>query len=306
MRHRSVGEQIRESRLGNHSAKEGTPTMGGLIILLAWIAGILSLSAAVPWTRLTGLVLTAGLMYGAIGAADDLISLRRRQSAGLSAGGKLALSTLASVVLFFVFRDTILVPILVPFTQTSISLPPAAAFFLTWFVFLATTNGVNLTDGLDGLAGGVSLLILVGVLLLAPDRGTVAVTLPLAGTLLGFLWINGHPAGLFLGDVGSYALGGVIAALSLARGLAFLLPILAGVLVLEVGSVILQVASFRWTGLRIFRMSPLHHHFEAGSAPSSRYILRAPNWPEEKIAIRFWIVQALFVAIAVLAGHSAA
>ena len=117
--------------------------MGGLIILLAWIAGILSLSAAVPWTRLTGLVLTAGLMYGAIGAADDLISLRRRQSAGLSAGGKLALSTLASVVLFFVFRDTILVPILVPFTQTSISLPPAAAFFLALAGNLLVAGDVN-------------------------------------------------------------------------------------------------------------------------------------------------------------------
>ena len=280
--------------------------MGGVIILLVWGAGIVSLSPVVPWTGLTGLVLAAGMAYGAIGVADDVISLRRRQSTGLSVGGKLALSTLASVGLFFAFQDTILVPILVPFTQTSVSLPPAAAFFLTWFVFLSTTNGVNLTDGLDGLAGGVSLLILVGILLLTPDRGTVAVALPLAGTLLGFLWINGHPAGLFLGDVGSYALGGIIAALSLARGLAFLLPILAGVLVLEVGSVILQVANFKCTGLRIFRMSPLHHHFEAGSAPSSRYVLRASDWPEEKIAIRFWIAQALFVAIAVLAGRSAA
>jgi len=277
--------------------------MGGGVLLLLWVAAVAVLHAWHPLTETTAFVLAAGGLFGAIGAADDLLSVRKRRSLGLSVTAKLALSTAAAVLLFLLFHDALSVPAKIPFTDLSLTLPPVAALALTWIVFLSTTNGMNLTDGLDGLASGVAILILAGALLLSPSPTILIVVAPLIAALVGFLWINAHPAGLFLGDVGSFFIGGVIASLCLANGTAFFLPILAGVLVLEVGSVILQVIFFGTTGRRLFRMSPLHHSFEPANEENREHILPAFCWPEEKVTVRFWILEAGFVGLALLASR---
>ena len=303
MRRRKVGQQIRELGPQGHEAKAGTPTMGGLFVLSAWAIGVLCLWPTVAWARPIGFVLAAGATHGAIGLLDDLRSVQRHRSLGLTAPRKLLLGSLAAVALFFVFRDVVSIPQRIPFSTSTVTLPPIATFALVWVSFLATTNSVNLADGLDGLAGGLAVLILIGLLVLSPSRTVLVTILPLLGALLGFLWVNVHPAGLFLGDVGSFGLGGIVAAVSLCTGTIFFLPLVAGVLVLEAVSVILQVTSCRITGVRLFKMSPFHHHFEESTHARTAHVLPGFEWPETKVTLRFWLVQALFVGLAVWAGH---
>jgi len=303
MRRASLGQRIREEGPSLHEKKGGTPTMGGIIILLLWG---LSLPFLVRFDLLSldGLfVFLAGLSFGAIGLLDDILSLRYHRSLGLSALQKVLLTTGVAVILFFAFPQVIRTPLRVPFASLVVLPSLIPSFFLAWGVFLLTTNSMNLTDGLDGLATGVSILILCGYLALAPGRELVAVILPLIGVLVGFLWVNAYPARLFLGDIGSFALGGVVAGLALASGTALILPLLAGLLVLEAGSVILQVSSFRLTGRRIFKISPLHHHFEHAEGIDYSYLLPTVEWPEPKITLRLWILQGLFVGLGILAAR---
>ena len=303
MRRASLGQRIREEGPSLHEKKGGTPTMGGIIILLLWG---LSLPFLVRFDLLSldGLfVFLAGLSFGAIGLLDDILSLRYHRSLGLSALQKVLLATGVAVILFFAFPQVIRTPLRVPFASLVVLPSLIPSFFLAWSVFLLTTNSMNLTDGLDGLATGVSILILCGYLALAPGRELVAVILPLIGVLVGFLWVNAYPARLFLGDIGSFALGGVVAGLALASGTALILPLLAGLLVLEAGSVILQVSSFRLTGRRIFKISPLHHHFEHAEGIDYSYLLPTVEWPEPKITLRLWILQGLFVGLGILAAR---
>jgi len=301
MRRRTIGQRIRALGPSTHREKAGTPTAGGVVIVGLWLGGVAALIPVAPWSRSTGFVVAAVLWFAGVGLLDDAIALRRRRSAGLTAGGKVGLSLIGIAGLCAAFPDVVLVPQQIPFSASVLPLPPVAGFLLAGAVFLAATNSVNLTDGLDGLAAGVSVLILLGVLLLAPDRGTAAIVLPLIGVLVGFLWTNSHPAGLFLGDVGAFALGGAIAALALRDGASFLLPLLAGVPVLESASVILQVASFRIGRRRLFKMAPLHHHFERLDAPP-QHVLPGPDWSEAKVTAAFWISQAVFLGIAWLAA----
>jgi phospho-N-acetylmuramoyl-pentapeptide-transferase len=278
--------------------------MGGLVVLPIWVAAAGVLSMWSPFGVREEFIVASGLTMGAIGALDDLLKHARRHSLGLTGWQKIGLTAAAAVGLFFAFPGAIGSSLHVPFSGLAVEVPPWALCALNVVVFLAATNAVNLTDGLDGLAAGVVLLILLGFLALSPSAGDLWVLLPLVGGLTGFLWVNGHPAGLIMGDVGSFGLGGVVAAVALAQGTTFLLPILAGVPVLEVVAVILQVTSLRLFGQRIFRMSPLHHHFEAspGAAPRA-HLLPACEWPEMKVVVRFWIAQGLFVGLAVLASR---
>jgi phospho-N-acetylmuramoyl-pentapeptide-transferase len=277
--------------------------MGGLVLLGLWTVAVVCLRPWRPDARGIAFVLVAGTLFGGIGWLDDWLSIRKRHSTGLTVVQKLGLASLASFLLYLLFADVVRAPLAIPFTSLTVVLSPIAAFFLMWFVFLATTNSLNLADGLDGLAGGLALLIVGGLLVLAPAREHLLLGLPLIAVLLGFLWTNVHPAALFLGDIGSFAVGGIIAALALASGLSFFLPLLAGVLVLEAAAVLLQVVLFRLTGRRLFKMAPLHHHFEAAVAPEERECLfRSFEWPETKVTARFLIVEALFVALALWAG----
>jgi phospho-N-acetylmuramoyl-pentapeptide-transferase len=303
MRRRSLGQSIRSFGPARHAVKAGTPTMGGAVVYALWLAAVSVLLAWHPPTPKILFVVAAASLFVIIGVADDWIALRRRRSMGLSAIAKLTLSSAAALVLFLAFRDVLAVPVKIPFSSATLTLPTVAIFFLAWIVFLSTTNAMNLTDGLDGLAAGTAVLILIGVVLLYPTRENLVLCGPLIGALVGFLWLNVHPAGLIMGDAGSFFLGGVIAALALANGAVLLLPILAGVLVFEAGSVILQIASFKALGKRLFRMSPLHHHFECSTDPPREHILPAYSWPEEKVTVRFWILQGLFIGLAFLAAR---
>jgi phospho-N-acetylmuramoyl-pentapeptide-transferase len=304
MRGRRIGQQIRDEGPAHHQGKAGTPTMGGLVVLSIWAVTVGVLSVWSPFGAREGFVVASGLTMGAVGALDDLLKLARRRSLGLTGWQKIGLTAAAAVGLFFAFPSAIGFALHVPLSGMTVEVPPWALCALTVVVFLAATNAVNLTDGLDGLAAGVVLLILLGFLILSSNVGDLRLLLPLVGGLVGFLWVNGNPASLIMGDVGSFGLGGIVAAVALAQGTTFLLPILAGVPVLEVVAVILQVASLRLFGRRIFRMSPLHHHFEAspGAAPRA-HLLPACEWPEMRVVVRFWIAQGLFVGLAVLASR---
>jgi len=303
MRRRSIGQQIRAIGPDGHARKIGTPTMGGIVVLAVWILGTAALGSVYPLTLRSAFILASGILFAAIGAADDLISIRKRRSLGLSPLQKIFLSSLVTVALFFGFSAVFKTPLRVPFSSLNVTLPPVGSFFLAWFVFLATTNGMNLTDGLDGLASGTTILILIGTVLLSPTLENIAITVPLIAALIGFLWVNAHPARLFLGDVGSFALGGIVAGLAIAGGSTLLLPFLAGIVVIETGSVILQVIWLKAAGRRLFKMSPLHHHFERETKPIGDYVLPAPAWSETAITTRFLIIEALFLLLAILAGR---
>ncbi|MBE0635055.1 phospho-N-acetylmuramoyl-pentapeptide-transferase [Candidatus Bipolaricaulota bacterium] len=304
MQKHAIGQQIRDVGPQSHAIKAGTPTMGGLVILVEWALAALMLGWIQGWPANSGFILTSGLAFGALGLVDDVLSVRKKRSTGLTGLQKIILGSVISMGLFLVFQDAILVPQLIPFAYSTVTLPWVAGFGLTWILFVASTNSANLTDGLDGLAGGVSILILGGFVLMFPSEANLLLCLPLIAALAGFLWLNVHPASLFLGDVGSFAIGGIVGALALANGAAFLLPILAGVFVLEAVSVILQVGAKRLTGRRVFKMSPLHHHFEASRNREVRHWLPAFEWPESKVTARFLLLQACFVALAIWATTS--
>lgn len=277
--------------------------MGGIVVALCWASIVIVLAIVNGWPSHGGFVLVSGLGFGGLGLADDVISLRRKHSTGLSGVQKILLGSLLSIGLFFLFKEQILIPQRIPFSTTAIALSPIVGFFLTWILLVASTNSANLTDGLDGLAGGVSILVLSGLLIAFPAEGNALLILPLIAALAGFLWLNVHPASLFLGDVGSFALGGVIGALALANGASFLLPILAGVFVLEAASVILQVGTLRLTGKRLFKMSPFHHHFEASPNRGRTHWLPAFEWPESKVTATFMMIQLGFVLLAIWAAR---
>jgi phospho-N-acetylmuramoyl-pentapeptide-transferase len=277
--------------------------MGGAIVLLCWAIAVILLGLKQAWPSYGGFVLASGLAFGGLGLADDIVSLRRKHSTGLTGVQKILLGSLLSIGLFFLFKQQIMVPQQVPFSLARLALPPVAGFFLTWVLFISSTNSANLTDGLDGLAGGVSILVLSGFIAAFPNEGNLVLILPLICAIAGFLWLNTHPASLIMGDVGSFALGGVIGALALANGAAFLLPILAGVFVLETTSVILQVGILRLTGKRLFKMSPFHHHFEASPDRGRVHWLPAFEWPESKVTVRFIVLQAGFVILAIWAAR---
>jgi len=297
----SSGQWIRDYGPHLHERKSGTATMGGMVILLLW-----GISLAILRTHLAKsslFIFTSALLFGGIGLLDDIMSQVHRRSLGLLPRQKIILSLLATLALFLAFPSSVHTAILVPFSHLTFVLPRAGFFFLLAGVFLATTNSMNLTDGLDGLATGTSLIILAGYAVLFHDHATLATLLPLIGTLTGFLWVNTHPARLFLGDVGSFALGGAVAALAITTGTSLSLPLLAGLLVAESSSVILQVTYFKLTGRRVFKISPFHHHLEAAAGIDYPYLLPNIEWPEAKIVMRLWIVQGILVAIGVISVY---
>jgi phospho-N-acetylmuramoyl-pentapeptide-transferase len=295
-----IGQHIRDFGPEIHAKKEGTPTMGGIVILVTF-----ALIALAAWLRLGQLsprallLLGATLGCGGIGLADDLIGLVRRRSLGLLIRWKLLLQLALGLALFLGLRLAH-VPgaVIVPFTDIRLELAPLPYALLVIFTLLGTVNAMNLTDGLDGLAVGVTLIMLLPFLWwLRGEPELLGIAIISIGILLGFLWFNFYPARVFLGDTGSMALGGFIAMLALLSGAALVLPLLGGVLVIEALSVILQVASFRWFGIRIFKVSPFHHHFERAEGVDYKFLLPNREWPEPGITVRFWIAAALFALL---------
>jgi len=302
MKRRSVGQQVRQNGPTAHLRKTGTPTMGGIVVIGLWLL-VVGLLGWRDSCNLRGFVVLCAGLFAVIGAIDDAMGIHRRHSKGLSGWQKVAACTIIAVGLGLAFPEVLSIPQRVPFTDWTFTLPPVAAIALVWFVLLATTNSVNLTDGLDGLASGTTLLSVVGLLIILSAGSPIRPLLfPLLGILVGFLWINAHPAGLFLGDVGAFGLGGLLAGAAMAGGFVLYVPLLAGVMVINAVSVILQVSWYRLRNQRLFKMAPLHHHFEASPRTGVTSILPSPEWPEQKVTLRFWIVQALFVGLAVLAS----
>jgi phospho-N-acetylmuramoyl-pentapeptide-transferase len=301
---RGLGQQIREDGPSTHLVKAGTPTMGGVIIVLAAVLGYLvgHLGTSVDFTRAGGLALGVMVASGILGLFDDYLAIRNARNLGLNKRGKLAgqlliAAAFAVASIYWVHTSTDL-------SFTRFSLPGWHLTVVGWIllaiiVLIATSNAVNLTDGLDGLAAGAGTFCF-GVLSIigywqfrhfgiyrihsALDLALVAVAL--VGACLGFLWWNAAPARIMMGDTGSLAIGTGLGALCLLMNLDLLLIVLGGLFVAETASVILQVITFRLFGRRVFRMAPFHHHFE----------LR--GWPETTVIIRFWIISGLCAMLA--------
>lgn len=311
LRRRGFGQLLREDFAtlggGMHEQKRGTPTMGGIVIVLA-----ISIAYAVTHliTRRLGwaglIVVGTMIAMGLVGFIDDAIKIRRQRSLGLNKTAKFLGQVLVAVGLAFAIMSQPDSSTALSFVrETTLALGP---FFIVWVVIMvtATSNGVNLTDGLDGLAAGSSAILFFGYLFIAfwqsrhlcggvapgpgcynniPDPLDLAVVAAAGvGACAGFLWWNAAPAKIFMGDTGSLALGGAFAALALLTSTQLLLVPMGGLFVLETTSVIVQVISFRAFGRRVFRMAPIHHHFEL------------LGWPEITVIVRFWIVAGLATA----------
>lgn len=304
LRELKVGERIRSEKevrdlyeLTRH--KGGTPTMGGLLILLALVGSTLLWADLLNLNLILAVAVTVGL--GMIGFADDRSKLRH--SKGISARRKFIWQGLVALVFIGVLlRSGYPATLEIPFIKTSVILGLLYIPF-AMVVVVGTSNAVNLADGLDGLAIGCTLLIalcltvlsyltghrvLAEYLLIPHLAGAGELTVfcaALMGASMGFLWYNSHPADVFMGDTGSLAIGGAIGAVAVLIKKELLLVLIGGIFVVEALSVILQVVSFRLTGQRIFRMAPLHHHFQL------------IGWPESKVTIRFWIMGAVLVLL---------
>lgn len=315
------GQFIREDGPQSHLSRRGTPTMGGVIFLsgavLAYFLAKLMMGETPTISAMLVLLLAVGC--GLIGFVDDFLKVRKQQSLGLGGWSKIIGTVVISIVFgalalgfpneqgltpastsISLFRD-------LPFDLMTAGTVIGVALFLIWVIAIVTsaTNGVNLTDGLDGLAGGASILVFssylvigfwqssqrciegatnVGCYLVRDPMDLAVVSAAFVGGLIGFLWWNTSPAHIFMGDTGSFGLGGGIAALAILSRTELLLVLLGGLFIIEVGSVILQRAYFKVTkGKRIFLMSPIHHHFEL------------KGWAETTVVVRFWIIAGVFV-----------
>jgi len=285
-----MGKRIRLEGPETHYTKEGTPAMGGLLIVLV-VLGIAMVLELVTGDFLDGSTIApiATLaLVGLLGTADDWLNARTGD--GISATQKLLWQTVVAGVAAWQIQDTYQIDQLaVPFVG-AVDIHPILFILIAAFAIVATSNAVNITDGLDGLAGGTLIFAFIGYMVIAFTFGQpnlAEVCALIIGALLAFLWFNVHPAQIFMGDSGSLALGATLAVTAVITGQVLLLPLIGLVFVMETGSVILQVASVKLRGRRIFKMSPLHHHFELA------------GWDEEKITLRFWIVGALAALVGV-------
>ncbi|WP_302815619.1 phospho-N-acetylmuramoyl-pentapeptide-transferase [Selenomonas flueggei] len=280
------GQSIREEGPASHQQKSGTPTMGGVMIVLAVTAATLLFA---PLTVTTLLVLFIFLGHFLLGFADDYIKVVKKRNLGLRAYQKLLGQLGISLVTILIGRhllghDT---SAWVPVLGRSLDIG-AWYYVLVVFVLVGTSNAVNLTDGLDGLAAGTVAIaaLFYAMLLYGTDSSLMAFSAAIIGACIGFLWYNHHPARIFMGDTGSLALGGALAGIAILSRTETLLPIVGIIFVCEALSVILQVTSFKTRGKRIFRMSPIHHHFELG------------GWCETRVVYTFWGVGALGALLA--------
>ena len=298
LRRRGVGQQIRAEGPASHHVKQGTPTMGGLLILFATLAPFLVLSVhSLPGLTLMGVTLGCGV----IGFLDDYLKVRRRRSLGLPGRWKMVLLLAVTVGMAIAINhipgvDT---KIYFPIVDWHINLSYAFYPFL-FLVIAGTVNGVNLIDGVDGLAAGTSTISLLTFLAIAViswirsgdpgHRSSTYLDLAIFGAALiggtiGFLWFNAHPAEVFMGDTGAMALGGALAGFAVLTKTEVLLIFIGGIYAVVALSVIIQVISFKRTGKRVFLMAPIQHHFEMKA------------WSETKIMVRFWIICAILCAI---------
>lgn len=303
--HHQIGQAVRDDGPKSHLSKAGTPTMGGALIIVAIVL------ATVLWSdldnRFVWLALFVILSFGAVGWVDDYRKVVRRDPRGLPARWKYLWQSVAGAFAAVLLWTTAVAPaetqLIVPFFKTVALELGAFYLVLTYFVIVGSSNAVNLTDGLDGLAimpatmvaGALGLMayltgnsVFSGYLQIPYINGAGELAIfcgAIVGAGLGFLWFNAYPAQVFMGDVGALALGAALGLVAVVIRQEIVLFIMGGVFVLETVSVILQVASFKLTGRRIFRMAPIHHHFEL------------KGWPEPRVIVRFWIISLVLVLV---------
>ena len=300
---RQIGQQVRKDGPETHFSKAGTPTMGGALILVA--IAVSTLLWADLGNRYVWVVLLVTLAFGAIGWVDDYRKIVYGNSKGLSARAKYSWQSLAALAaglyLYHYAQSPLETQLFVPFFKDVAVALGGWYVVLVYFVVVGSSNAVNLTDGLDGLAILPSVLVAgaLAVFTYATGHAYIAKYLgipfirevgeiavfcgAMVGAGLGFLWFNAYPAQVFMGDVGALALGAALGIVAVLARQELVFFVMAGVFVMETVSVILQVASFKLTGRRIFRMAPLHHHFEL------------KGWPEPRVIVRFWIITVILV-----------
>ena len=288
LRRREFGQNIREEGPEGHKTKAGTPTMGGIIVFIAFAIPFLVLSKH-DWQSMA--VFGGAVACALLGFADDYTKIVKRRSLGLRARTKLVVTIAISLGLWLVATQEVHLGATVRFrfVDASVDLGPLYPIFI-YLVVAGTTSSVNLTDGLDGLAAGCASIVLmayVAITFITPGQADLALLAAgLVGACIGFLWFNSFPASVFMGDTGSLGLGGAIAGLAVMTKTEVLLVLLGGIFVIEALSVVVQVFSFQTFRKRVFLMAPIHHHFEL------------QGWSETKIILRFWIVAAACAAIA--------
>jgi phospho-N-acetylmuramoyl-pentapeptide-transferase len=305
LQHMQIGQTIRDDGPESHLAKSGTPTMGGLLILAAIVSSVLlwsDLTNRYVWVTLFVLV-----SYGAIGFIDDYRKVIRKDAKGLIARWKYFWqSVIAIAVALYLYssqQNPAETALLVPFFKDVMPQMGMLFIVVSYFVIVGTSNAVNLTDGLDGLAivpvvlvagafaifayvtGNINFSAYLHIPYLPLTSELVIVCTAIVGAGLGFLWFNTYPAQVFMGDVGSLALGGTLGILAVLVRQEIVLFIMGGIFVAETLSVILQVGSFKMRGKRIFRMAPIHHHYEL------------KGWPEPRVIVRFWIISLMLVLV---------
>lgn len=302
---KQIGQAVRNDGPESHLSKSGTPTMGGVLIIASIVIGILlwgDLSNKFLWV-IIGILIT----FGAVGWVDDWRKVVEKNPRGLPGKWKyfwLSLGGLVAAIILWNLLEPEHTPLLIPFFKdVSIVMPMVIFIVFAYFVIVGTSNAVNLTDGLDGLAIMPTMMVggalgIFGYVMGHAEfaqylnfpfiQGTgelVVVSAALLGAGMGFLWFNTYPAQIFMGDVGALALGGLLGVMAIIVRQEIVLVIMGGVFVIETLSVILQVGSFKLRGKRVFRMAPIHHHFEL------------KGWPEPKVIVRFWIVTFMLVLI---------
>ena len=308
LRVRGIGQRIREDGPSGHFSKAGTPTMGGLAIMAAAVVGysVAHVENAFTTRGLVGMLTICGAAL--VGFLDDWLKVTRQRSLGLNKRAKIAGQLIVALTFAVVAVTWLKVDTHLSFTRfnsTGLQLGHIGWVVLAVLFIVGSTNAVNLTDGLDGLASGSSAFTFVAFTVIGfyqlkhfqlyrnpASLDEAVMSAAMIGACAGFLWWNAAPARIFMGDTGSLGIGAAVAVLALLENVDLLLPVIGGLYVLETVSVIMQVASFRLFGRRIFRMAPVHHHFEL------------MGWPETTVIVRFWILAGLFTALSLGAFYA--
>lgn len=286
------GQTEREEGLASHKVKNGTPTMGGIVFILVPIVVFSFLRFDALQQNSIQIVILAYLGYGLIGFIDDYLIVVKKNNEGLKPSVKFAMQSILAVIFFLLYRTSASTEIVIPLIDCRFDLG-WLYFFLVFIMFTAESNAVNLTDGLDGLCAGVSIVAFfpyVVFSLLQGNRSLALLLICVIGALVGYLFFNLHPAKIFMGDTGSLALGGLLAAVAMVTKQELLLIIIGGVFLIEVLSVVIQVTHFKRTGRRVFKMAPIHHHFEMC------------GMKETKVVSMFWGIGFLLALIGLLLG----
>ncbi|API93797.1 phospho-N-acetylmuramoyl-pentapeptide-transferase [Virgibacillus pantothenticus] len=294
LRRLKFGQSIREEGPKSHLKKTGTPTMGGIMIVFSIVITSLIMSWKINPVGISyelWILLFVLVGYGLLGFLDDFIKIIKKRNLGLTSKQKLLGQLIIALVIYFVLREQGF-PTYVSIPGTTVQLELGWGYaLLIIFMLVGASNAVNLTDGLDGLLAGTAAIAFGAFAILAwygyPQNEVAIFALAVVGALLGFLVFNAHPAKVFMGDTGSLALGGAIAGVAILTKLEIILVIIGGVFVIETLSVIIQVISFKTTGKRVFKMSPLHHHYEL------------LGWSEWRVVTTFWLVGLVFAALGI-------